>query len=271
MRRRCFLLLGWLLTASLRASSDLLEMPVPARVGVRALGMGDAYTSIAEGASGIFYNPAGLGVGRGVHLFGQTNLNGRADVKFDPKGIAYRWRGTGVAWGNKIAIRPKGTHDYTYWSVGRRMSSAFAVGLSAKFWRVHPSRHFQVFGRSPTYDVGVFAALSERMRVAGRLGMLRNGKGIETATVGWSRAGPRVLASVEGEWHEGSGLSWRFGVERRLFSRGAIRAGWNGDAPTLGAGIRVGGTRLDAGWTKLDGNRLFFIGAELGLSDTLKE
>jgi hypothetical protein len=271
MRRRWFLLLGWLLTASLGASSDLLEMPLPAKVGVRALGMGDAYTSVAEGASGVFHNPAGLGVGQGVHLFGQTHLNGRDIVKFDPKGIAYRWRGTGVAWGNKIAIRPEGTHDYTYWSVGRRLSSAFAVGLSAKFWRIHPSRHFQVFGQSPTYDVGLFAALSERVRVAGRFGTRQSGKGVETASVGWLCRGSRVLASVESEWQRDSGLSWRLGVERRLFSRWTVRAGWNGDAPTLGAGIRIGGTRLDAGWTTLDGNRLFFIGAELGLSDTLKE
>ena len=49
-----------LLGAMPLAAEDLLEDTLKNGAGIRALGMGGAYTAIAEGGSGVFYNPAGL-------------------------------------------------------------------------------------------------------------------------------------------------------------------------------------------------------------------
>ena len=59
----------------------------PHYTGARALGMGNAFTAVADDASGGFWNPAGLRQWSGVKLFGVNKFRDRADYAFDPKGI----------------------------------------------------------------------------------------------------------------------------------------------------------------------------------------
>ncbi|MBM3217061.1 hypothetical protein FJZ36_19385, partial [Candidatus Poribacteria bacterium] len=67
-RRHIAALALCLTTLSLRVSAA----PVPDLVGVRPVGLGDAYTALADQAEGAIHNPASLGVREGVWLFGQT-------------------------------------------------------------------------------------------------------------------------------------------------------------------------------------------------------
>jgi hypothetical protein len=239
------------------------ELPLPSLVGTRAVGMGGAFVAVADDASGAVYNPASLGVGRGVALFGQTNLAPRETLKFDPKGIAYRLDGVGFSWANKIGISSDGIADYTFTSAGSRISSRIAVGVSAKTWRTHPYEHFQVFGNSPTYDIGVLTAPAINWRVGGRVGTLHRGRNVESATVSVARRFPRGWIALDGDWNRPNGSSVRAGIEAALTPWSAVRAGWNGDAPTLGVGFQHSVLRVDAAWTRLRGHAFAFVGAEI--------
>jgi len=264
-----FWVLGWWLGAMLGGgvlwAQTPVELPLPAFVGTRAVGMGEAFVAVANDAAGASHNPAGLGVGRGVALFGQANLVPRAARRFDPKGIAYRLDGVGWAWVNKIAMFPDGIADYTYVSAGFRVASGLAVGMSAKMWRTHPSRHFQVLGNSATYDLGILAAPASAWRVGGRAGTLRRGGGVESVTAGVARRLSMGWVALDADWSRPFGLSFRVGAEAFPARGSAFRVGWNGRAPAFGVGIERNGGRLDVAWTRSEGEGILFLGAELSV------
>ena len=148
----------------------LLTMPVfgqieypfetarPQYVGARALAMGNAFTAVADDATGGFWNPAGLIQGQGVKLFGSMKFYNRDEYRFDPKGIGFSWRGYSLYWGNKIAIDvSSGVPDYNYYSIARQLGPYFAAGLSLKFKRRHPSDYYQFFGYQTLYDIGLLS------------------------------------------------------------------------------------------------------------------
>lgn len=247
-----------------------VAFPEPSLVGGRALGMGEAFSALAEGASGVFHNPAGLGVGRGVALFGQTNLLPRETLRFDPKGIAYRLDGFGFAWGNKVALIPDGVYDYTYVGMGCRFSSFLATGLHVKLWRSHPSEHFQVLGKGATYEVGVLAAPKALWRVGCDVGTLRRGGDVERIAVGVARhlTFPRKgWFALEGEWNRPDGFHLQVGAEVSPTRWSAVRVGFQGEAPTFGVGVGFRGVRLDLGGTGVRGRLFLSVSAEAVVGD----
>ena len=132
------------------------ETARPLYAGARPLGMGNAFTAVAEDAEAGFWNPAGLVQWQGVKIAGSRKMSDREDYAFDPKCIAYSYRDTGFFWGNKIALRvDSGTPDFTYYSLARKLNPYLAMGGSVKFKRKHPSDYYQFFGHSPGYDLGV--------------------------------------------------------------------------------------------------------------------
>ena len=118
----------------------------PLYVGARALGMGNAFTAVADDATAGFWNPAGLIQWQGVKLFGVNKFHNRSDYGFDPKGIGYAYRGSGLFWGNKIALGVEsGTPDFNYYSLAHQIHPHVAIGASLKFKRKHPSNYYQFF------------------------------------------------------------------------------------------------------------------------------
>jgi len=67
--------------------------------GNRALGMGGAFTGIADDASGLVWNPAGLGaIGRGELQFSRTSLDFGAQETFAALALpSWRWGTLGVS------------------------------------------------------------------------------------------------------------------------------------------------------------------------------
>ena len=240
-----------------------LGMPVPTGVGVRAAGIGGAYVAVADGAAGMFHNPAGLGVGTGVCFFGQTNVSGRGRVKLDPKGIAYQWRGWGIGWGNRIAQGVAGVADHTYVSGGHRLSSHVALGLSVKLWRTHPSTHFQVLGNSATYDLGVLVAPNGAARIGARVGQHERGRGIGHVVIGASRKVGFALLVAEAEWRDSGKRLVRVGAEVPAGSHVCVRGGWNRDRPTAGLGLEIGPASLDGAWSEVSGHRIISVSTEI--------
>lgn len=247
-----------------------VAFPEPSLVGVRAVGMGEAFSALAEGGSGVFHNPAGFGVGRGVTLFGQTNLFPRETLRFDPKGIVYRLDGWGFGWSNKVALVPDGVYDYTYVGMGGRLSSSLAMGFHVKLWRSHPSEHFQVLGKAATYDVGVLGAPGTLWRIGCNVGTLRRGGHVEMITLGVARrfTFPREgWLTLESDWNRSDGFRLQVGAEVSPTRWSALRIGFRGETPTGGIGVRFRGVRIDLGGTEVEGRLFLFVGAEVVVGD----
>ena len=121
--------------------TDPFESARPLYVGVRALGMGNAFTAVADDASAGFWNPAGLIQWQGVKLFAVNKFHDRSDYRFDPKGIGYSYRGYSLFWGNKIALGvDSGVPDFNYYGIARQLGPYAAAGLSLKVQAKTPLR-----------------------------------------------------------------------------------------------------------------------------------
>jgi hypothetical protein len=77
----------------------------PLYIGSRPLGMGNAFTALADDAEAGFWNPAGLVQWQGVKVSASAKVLDRENYAFDSKCVAYSYRDTAFFWGNKIALR----------------------------------------------------------------------------------------------------------------------------------------------------------------------
>ena len=262
-----FTFLGLFLAASSAFPAVFpFEEARPLYVGARALGMGNAFTAIADDATAGFWNPAGLIQWQGVKLFGVNKFHNRSDYGFDPKGIGYAYRGYGLFWGNKIALGVEsGTPDFNYYSVAHQIHPYVAVGASLKFKRKHPSDYYQFFGHSPSYDLGLLIKLRSDLRFGLLASHLPEERGIRWLTVGTAYQWKNLLFAVDfmvprGPLNE-TGLY--YGIEWKPHRFLRLRSGRSDRWWTVGLGF-------DWKWTGIDYARIYepdfasdFISAEL--------
>ncbi len=263
------LVCAWMAATCLAATGHAVQAPLPDLVGARALAMGSAYVADGSGGPAHFHNPASLALLRDVRLFGQTNVTGRGQVEVDPKGIAYGWRRLGLAWGNRIAEDEDGIADYTYVSAGAGLSSFAAVGVSAKFWRSHPSTRFQLLGGSPTYDVGVLVSARPRWALGARAGQLVRGERPRAAAVGAEYDAHPYSALFQISHVHGRGARVDIGGEWRPASQLSLRAGTRGTSPTVGAGVSFAGVHVDVAWARHVGTPIVVVGVEASLGPAM--
>ena len=255
----------------LALSSDLLadfpfETARPLYVGARALGMGNAFTAIADDATAGFWNPAGLIQWQGVKIFGVNKFHDRKDYAFDPKGIAYAYRGYGLFWGNKIALGVEsGTPDFNYYALARQIGAYLAVGTSLKFKRKHPSDQYQFFGTQPSYDLALLVKPRTNLKFGFLAQHLPRKHGIQWLTFGvayrwWDL---QFAADVALPRRHLSRVDFYIGVEWRAVSFLRVRAGQSNGDWTFGLGV-------DWEWFQIDYGRIHesdfasdFISAEL--------
>lgn len=262
-----FTLIGLFLVALPTFSATFpFEEARPLYVGARALGMGNAFTAIADDATAGFWNPAGLIQWQGVKLFGVNKFHNRSDYGFDPKGIGYAYRGYGLFWGNKIALGVEsGTPDFNYYSVARQVHPYVAVGASLKFKRKHPSDYYQFFGHSPSYDLGLLAKPRANLRFGLLAGHLPGERGIRWVSLGTAYQWKNLLFAVDlvaprGPLNE-TGLY--YGIEWKVHRFVRLRGGRSDQWWTLGLGF-------EWRWIRIDFARIYepdfasdFISAEL--------
>jgi hypothetical protein len=130
-------------------SFQFLKIPV----GVRGIGMGNAFVAGANDASAIYWNPAGLGWANNYEvLLGHVNLP--ADIQFDNVGVVLPISPTigtfAVSMGVvsmddmliRTAERPEGTGEYMTasdiavgLSYSRMISNIFTFGITARYIR----------------------------------------------------------------------------------------------------------------------------------------
>ena len=238
----------WLITSvCAETSSDQrpFEAARPLYVGARALGMGNAFTAVADDASAGFWNPAGLIQWQGVKLFAVNKFHDRSDYRFDPKGIGYSYRGYSLFWGNKIAIGvDSGVPDFNYYGIARQLGPYLAAGLSLKFKRRHPSTVYQFFGYETAYDLGLLFKPRPNLKF-GCLAQNLEGYGIQWLTLGisyryaehWLRRAPCEFSIDFALPIEGSTPELYIGAEWHPFPILPLRLGISNGSLTGGVGI----------------------------------
>ena len=238
----------------------------PLYVGPRALGMGNAFTAVADDATAGFWNPAGLIQWQGVKFFGVNKFHDRSDYGFDPKGIGYAYRGYGLFWGNKIALGVEsGTPDFNYYSFAHQVHPHVAVGGSLKFKRKHPSDYYQFFGHSPSYDLALLVKSHSNLKFGLLAGNLPRERGISWLTLGTAYQWESLLFAVDlvvprGPLNE---TGFYYGIEWKPYRLIRLRGGRSDRWWTVGLGF-------DWRWIRIDYARIFepdspsdFISAEL--------
>ncbi|MCK4420196.1 PorV/PorQ family protein [candidate division WOR-3 bacterium] len=125
------------------------------RIGphAKACGMGEAYLSIADDASALYYNPAGLSLLEGSDIFA-THIPWFIGINYEFVGIAHRfprWGTIGFSFATlyteKMKVttpfHPDGTGEYFYWidyslglSYARALTDKASLGITVKFIRL---------------------------------------------------------------------------------------------------------------------------------------
>ncbi|NOY87788.1 MAG: PorV/PorQ family protein [FCB group bacterium] len=140
------ILLAILIYGSVLAGDAGRETPFSIGVGARALGMGGGFTSLANDASAIYYNPAGLSRLQ-IQEFSLMHTTLLENTIYDYAGWVYpdmKLGGVGLGFmrigTNDIIKRnnfvEEGKFDYSYTqfllSYGRKLEGGFSLGLSFK-------------------------------------------------------------------------------------------------------------------------------------------
>lgn len=227
-------------TQALGQTKYPFEIARPHYVGARALSMGNAFTAVADDATGGFWNPAGLIQWQGVKLFGLTKFHDQHFYRFAPKGVGFSWRGNSLYWGNKIALDvSSGVPDFNYYSLARQLGPYFAAGFSLKFKRHHPSDYYQFFGYHTSYDIGLLFKPRSDIKT-GLLLQNLDGQGIQWVTLGFAYRHDTYLfsadiaVSTEMAKHE-----LYFGIEWIPFPLLSLRVGSSDGKITGGVGIHI--------------------------------
>ncbi|MFH1541580.1 MAG: PorV/PorQ family protein [bacterium] len=144
--------------------------PLSLSVGVRALGMGNAYVAVADKGDTIFTNPAGLGE---VDSFHFTSMAGRVleDVNYTVLGVNYPMGGKsaiGIGFASATItdiVRRNLAGEYQnkaqfnnsvfLVSMGRKFSDQFSLGMNIKYFAQDGTEDDRGDGTGANIDIGV--------------------------------------------------------------------------------------------------------------------
>ena len=228
-------------------------------VSARALGMGSAFTAIADDAGALYYNPAGLALmsGRSVEAMHAALYGGAA---FDYLGYGQNMPKTEGGWGAEVlrlgvggieardaADNQIGTFGYSDlgFGAGFGVADAFvddlALGAAVKAEsRSLPGASSRLFGVDFGAQYGPFC--SDRL-TAGltlvNMASLAQGDTSDRLAPGarlgaaYQAAGPLLLAADVSQLGD-----YRAGAEYR-YGPFALRAGWTSGGPTFGGGVLI--------------------------------
>jgi len=254
------------------------ESPFTVGLGARALGMGGAFSSLADDASGLYYNPAGLPLlesqeisAMHMDLFEGTIYDFAGwvypDIKLGGFGLAYMRLGTDdiVRRRNYVA---DGTFDYSYSQFligyGQRLQGGLSLGLGFKL--VNQSLDdLSDYGFG--FDLGMMARFSKHLSAGLAVRdmippelELDNTSEITTICVAGGLSvkdlslgqGAAITAAFDLEKIENRSTRVHTGAELIIRDNYALRAGYDRDNLAVGAGLKLGRLKVDYAYKMLD-------------------
>jgi len=282
-------------SATALAGDAGLESPFTVGAGARSLGMGGGFSSVANDASTIFYNPAGLSLlsyqevtFMHMTLFGGTMYDFAAWAYPTPTlggfGLAFMRIGTDDIIKRENYL-PVGTFDYAYsqflLSYGRRLKGGLTAGVSLKF----VSQSLDTYS---DHGIGLDFGMTARLHRHIQVGILT--RDIIPATLqlqsvketlptsiagGVALIGVKISddiissASFELEKIENRSAMVHCGAEVLFDDKYFLRTGYDRDNLSFGAGLRYQRLQLDYAYKVLsyiDDSHRFSLSLLLGTS-----
>lgn len=247
---------------------DLGDLIIKKGIGVRALGMGGAFTAVANDASAIFYNPAGLAEVGLDYTYGNLdsqqvkNEFGYSALKLGFLGYA-EGKVTDLASGDEISFSALGFGNRSGWlSWGSNFKNLewTLSGVTDNGWTADIGVLMRI---TPQLKVGVVAQdiLTTKSRIVPA--SLRVG-------LGFKPFDGQLLLAADAELYRSLPAYGHFGVEANVVKGFALRAGIDRGVPTAGASLDLAAFSLDYGLLfPPDGNNIQRF--EAGLKFTLEK
>ena len=267
-----------LMSVSVSAQDAGQESPFSIGAGARALGMGGGFTSLSSDASSIYYNPAGLPTLNyqqvslmHVNLFEGISYNYAGwvypDTKLGGFGFGYFRIGTDdIIRSSNFA--ESGTFDYSnsqfVLAYGKKLQGGFSLGLSFKIVN-------QTLDSLSDYGFGLDLGMTARLHKYVKAGVifrdiippelelaataetipvtLSGGLGIDSYPIFKDAV---VNTSFELEKIENRDIKVHTGLEMILTDKYAVRAGYDRDNLSFGAGVLINNLSLDYAYKIMD-------------------
>lgn len=251
-------------------ASSGLSAPIELGIGTRSQGMGGAFVGLADDASAVYWNPAGLGLTKkGEVRFMHWILSDVEDVSVQWFGLSHP-KGIGLSWLRKGANLEQGRDNLTTVIAENRYSLSYGVSLSHNFIVGVTANRFSVeseIGGSSGFGIDAACLWLPNPRYFFQIGFLaRNlsaSMGDEnfptTYRMGfaWGPLRNLILAfdlstksGVDGR--EGLTYRWFGGIEWKIVEQFAIRMGFNTNHPlNFGTGFSLGPVILDYAYSSV--------------------
>ncbi len=207
--------------------------------GIRPIGMGGAFTAVADDGNAVYYNPAAASSMKPHYLRGYMDSN--TDVYNKSDCYAVMTEMGGMAYWN-LEDKAGSKADVTAFSFGTRGDNGVSWGITHKniSWT-----NAITSGRGWTYDVGFKFPISTELSAGVLLqDFIKNTAPVATSIRMGMAMYPMALSktvfAAEGEFRnlkaaKGADVYMHYGIETSFIQDMTLRAGWSKDRFTAGA------------------------------------